>query len=42
MVVRMLMGVMNWTLTWYDPSGPKSIEKIADQYAELLFHGLLK
>jgi len=40
--VRMLMGVMNWTLTWYNPAGPKSIERIADQYAELLFHGLLK
>lgn len=42
MAVRALMGVMNWTLTWYDPSGPKSIEKIADQYADMLFHGLLK
>jgi len=42
MAVRMLMGVMNWTLTWYDPAGPKPIEKIADHYADLLFHGLLK
>lgn len=40
--VRGLMGIMNWTLTWYDPSGPKSIENIADQYADLLFKGLLK
>ena len=40
--VRALMGVMNWTLTWYRPDGDKSIEKIADGYADLLFHGLLK
>src|SRR3990170_5032173 len=24
--VRALMGVQNWTLTWYRPDGPKSIE----------------
>jgi AcrR family transcriptional regulator len=41
MAVRALMGVMNWTLTWYSPDGPKSIEQIADQYAGLLFNGLL-
>ncbi len=40
--VRALMGVMNWTLTWYRPEGDKSIERIADEYADLLFHGLLK
>jgi AcrR family transcriptional regulator len=42
MAVRALMGVMNWTLTWYRPEGEKSIEKIADEYADLMFHGLLK
>lgn len=42
MAVRALMGVMNWTLTWYRPEGSKSIEQIADGYADLLFHGLLK
>jgi AcrR family transcriptional regulator len=42
MAVRTLMGVMNWTLTWYRPEGGKSIEQIADGYADLLFHGLLK
>ncbi|MFZ5879280.1 MAG: TetR/AcrR family transcriptional regulator [Chloroflexota bacterium] len=40
--VRALMGVMNWTLTWYRPNGGKSIECIADEYADLMFHGLLK
>jgi len=42
MAVRALMGVMNWTLTWYRPDGGMSIEEIADGYADLLFHGLLK
>ena len=40
--VRALMGVMNWTLTWYRPDGDKSIEQIADGYADLFFHGLLR
>ena len=40
--VRALMGVMNWTLTWYRPDGGKPIEVIADEYADLMFHGLLK
>jgi AcrR family transcriptional regulator len=40
--LRALMGIMNWTLTWYRPQGEKSIEEIADGYAELLFRGLLK
>jgi AcrR family transcriptional regulator len=42
LAVRALMGVMNWTLTWYRPGGGKSIEKIADEYADLIFNGLLK
>ncbi len=42
LTVRALMGIMNWTLTWYRPEGNKSIDEIADGYAELLFHGLLK
>ncbi|NOH02443.1 MAG: TetR/AcrR family transcriptional regulator [Chloroflexi bacterium] len=42
MAVRALMGVMNWTLTWFHPNGDKSIEQIADEYADLVFHGLLK
>jgi AcrR family transcriptional regulator len=42
MAVRALMGVMNWTLTWYRPEGDKSIEEISNQYADLFFKGLLK
>ena len=42
LAARALMGVMNWTLTWYRSEGGKSIEQIADEYSDLLFHGLLK
>jgi TetR/AcrR family transcriptional regulator, cholesterol catabolism regulator len=42
LTVRALMGIMNWTLTWYRPGGEKSIDEIADGYADLLFKGLLK
>src|SRR3990172_11508531 len=38
--VRALMGIMNWTLTWYRPDGTLTIEQIADQYTGLLLNGL--
>ena len=39
---RALLGIMNWTITWYRPDGELSIEQIADQYSDLLLKGLLK
>jgi AcrR family transcriptional regulator len=42
MVVRALLGQMNWTITWYSPEGEKSIEQIAEDYSNLLMNGLLK
>jgi len=42
LMVRALMGVMNWTLTWYHPNGEKSIEQIADEYADFILKGMLK
>lgn len=41
LVLRGLMGSLNWTLTWYRQNGKWPIEKIGDLYAEMLFHGLL-
>jgi AcrR family transcriptional regulator len=38
---RALLGVMNWTVTWYRKDGPLSIEQIADQYIKLFLQGLL-
>ena len=41
LAVRALLGIINWTLTWYRPKGELSIEQIADGYIELLYDGLL-
>jgi len=38
---RALLGMMNWTITWYRPEGPSSPQEIADQYAGMLINGLL-
>ena len=42
LAVRALMGVMNWTLTWYSPNGDKTIEQIADEYSDFVLKGMLK
>ena len=38
---RALLGVMNWTITWYSADGPLMAQEIADQYAGLFLNGLL-
>ena len=38
---RALLGVMNWSITWYRDDGPLTPQEIADQYAGLFLHGLL-
>ena len=42
LTARALLGLLNWTTTWYHPSGDKSIQQIADDYTNLLLNGLLK
>jgi hypothetical protein len=42
LATRALLGIMNWTITWYHPAGSLEIEQIADQYSDLLLNGLLK
>jgi AcrR family transcriptional regulator len=42
LAVRALMGIMNWTLTWYRPDGALPMSKIADEYADLFLNGLMK
>lgn len=39
---RAILGIMNWTITWYRPTGSLTVEQIADQYSNLLLNGLLK
>jgi TetR/AcrR family transcriptional regulator, cholesterol catabolism regulator len=38
---RGLLGVMNWTITWYRPDGTLIPEVIAEQFSNLFLHGLV-
>ncbi len=38
---RSILGVLNWTITWYRPGGSLTPEEIASQYADLFLKGLL-
>jgi TetR/AcrR family transcriptional regulator, cholesterol catabolism regulator len=42
LTVRGLMGVMNWTITWYRPGGELSIDEISDNFASMFMNGLKK
>jgi TetR/AcrR family transcriptional regulator, cholesterol catabolism regulator len=39
---RAILGIMNWTITWYHPDGALGIDEIAGHYSSLLLNGLLK
>jgi hypothetical protein len=41
LAARALLGVMNWTITWYRSDGTLSPEAIAAQFADLFLNGLL-
>jgi len=38
---KALLGVLNWTITWYCSDGMYSATELADRYADLFIHGLL-
>jgi AcrR family transcriptional regulator len=40
MSARALLGVMNWTVTWFRYDGPMSAGEIADQITDLFLYGL--
>ena len=40
LTVRGLMGVMNWTITWYRPGGKLSVEQISDHFANMFLRGI--
>jgi TetR/AcrR family transcriptional regulator, cholesterol catabolism regulator len=42
LTARAILGVLNWTITWYKPNGTLTIEQIADHYSNLLLNGLKK
>lgn len=41
MASRALLGVMNWTITWYRPGGACMPEEVAAQFSDLFLLGLL-
>ena len=36
----LIYGMLNWTYTWYRPSGRLSLDALADQATELCLHGI--
>jgi len=40
MTARALLGVMNWTITWYRPDGRLSIRQISDHFSTLILEGM--
>jgi AcrR family transcriptional regulator len=42
LTTRAILGILNWTITWYRPEGSLEIDEIADYYSNLLLNGLLK
>ena len=42
LTARALLGVMNWTITWYRQEGPLSVEEIANQFTDLFLFGLVQ
>jgi len=39
-LTMLFFGMLNWTHTWFDPTGPVSGIRIADMASTLLLHGL--
>ena len=42
LTARALLGLLNWTITWFHADGDKTIQQVADDYSNLLLNGLLK
>jgi TetR/AcrR family transcriptional regulator, cholesterol catabolism regulator len=42
LTTRAILGILNWTITWYHPDGALQIDEIANHYSSLLLNGLLK
>jgi AcrR family transcriptional regulator len=41
LVSKALLGVLNWTITWFREDGPLSTTQIADHFSDLFLNGLL-
>ena len=40
LAARAMLGALNWTVTWFSPSGPRSAAEIAGDLAEFLLRGV--
>jgi len=40
MTTRYVLGVLNWTITWYQPDGVYTPAEIGEMYADLVLEGL--
>lgn len=40
LAVRALLGMINWTITWYRPEGPLSGKEIGEKLANIILRGL--
>jgi AcrR family transcriptional regulator len=38
---RALLGVLNWTVTWFSMDGPLTAQQIGEQYSDLFLEGLM-
>ena len=36
----MIFGMVNWSVNWYRPDGPKSADELAKDFADILLGGL--
>jgi AcrR family transcriptional regulator len=41
LVVRAILGGLNWSVQWFRPEGPLTAAEIADRFADYLIRGLL-
>ena len=41
LLARAMLGALNWSVQWFRPEGPMSVEGIAEQLADYLMRGLL-
>jgi len=41
LAARGILGVMNWTITWFKPEGTLSVDDISTEFGDLFLRGLL-
>lgn len=35
-----ILGITNWSYQWFNPDGELSVEELADQYVDIILHGI--